>query len=351
MTRYAIVRWFTEAMSSITARRGPCRSPGTQRGASYLLTVWPWLGTPRSTTRCTTGWWCFGGRIYGYYAQHDIWALIYPGAPNGRYSLLAAVPQTRAWHAAIYDPIRAQMVIYGGNNFTKPDGRHVDGHMDALLDGRARVDGNEAQPSPRNSHSAIYDPLRDRMLLFSGGAERHVNDPRDDLPVLSLSGKPKVGSFECGGIRPKYSRIMPRSMIHPMTAWWFSRVLHRGVATFSIGTPAWAPVTPSGTPPSSLGPVVYDSLRDRALVFSGGVFALSLSGPPVWSELSTSGTPAAVTLRSTIQCATESCSLARLLFRSFLSRDRRHGQRSLLRGRRPLIAWARRSTIRSAIAS
>ena len=67
--------------------------------------------------------------------------------------------------------------------------------------------------------------------------------------------------------------------------------------------PSWGP---TGTPPdrrTSVTPLVYDSARDRMLLFGGDssrfgtgirlddTWALSLSGTPTWSQVSTSGAP------------------------------------------------------------
>jgi hypothetical protein len=105
-------------------------------------------------------------------------------------------------------------------------------------------------PSVRRFHSAIYDPVRDRMVVFGGyTGDGYLND----VWALSLAG-----------------------------------------------TPAWTELTPSGTPPHTRyrQSAIYDPLRDRMVVFGGyrsaflnEVWALSLAGTPAWKQQTIAGSP------------------------------------------------------------
>jgi hypothetical protein len=67
------------------------------------------------------------------------------------------------------------------------------------------------------------------------------------------------------------------------------------------GTPAWSPLTPTGTPPAiRLAPsAVYDPVQARMVVFGGrnnsgqfnDTWSLSLTGTPAWNLRVPSGTP------------------------------------------------------------
>ena len=107
--------------------------------------------------------------------------------------------------------------------------------------------------APRVCPVAVYDPVRDRLVVFGG----YDGTPcaRNDVWVLSLSGKP-----------------------------------------------VWQQLFPSGTLPSgrSQTTAIYDPARDRILIFGGvdssvthlnDVWALSLSGTPAWTDLATAGEP------------------------------------------------------------
>ena len=121
-------------------------------------------------------------------------------------------------------------------------------------------------PSGRNASAAVYDSVRDRILVFGG----YDGTARNDLWSLDLSG-----------------------------------------------TPAWTQIAAAGTPPSPRwGHVaIYDPVRDRMLVHGGtaafggpgidDLWELSLAGTPTWTQLTPRATRAAVTPipRSTTPCA------------------------------------------------
>ena len=98
-----------------------------------------------------------------------------------------------------------------------------------------------AGPTPpgRYEHSAIYDPVRDRMVIYGGSGGSDLND----VQALSLSG----------------------------------------------GVPTWSQIPNSGATPrrsSATRRAVYDPVRDRMLVFGGtfsDVYALTLADPPTWA--------------------------------------------------------------------
>src|SRR5439155_26363628 len=118
----------------------------------------------------------------------------------------------------------------------------------------SRILPSGSPPPAREGASAIYDPVRRRMLIFGGDA---------------------------GGASLAYSN----------DAW-----------TLSLdGSPAWTKFSPSGVPPSprSHATAVYDPVRDRMLVFGGlspagfpdTVWALSLGPNPSWSVIAANGSP------------------------------------------------------------
>src|SRR5204863_119087 len=105
-------------------------------------------------------------------------------------------------------------------------------------------------PPARWSHTAIYDSVRDRMVVFGG----YGGYPHNDVWALSLAG-----------------------------------------------SPAWTPLAPAGSPPSgrSLHTAIYDPVRVHMVVFGGQdssacstlVWALSLAGSPAWTLLAPTGSP------------------------------------------------------------
>ncbi len=76
-------------------------------------------------------------------------------------------PGPRGWHAAIYDPVRDRMVVFGGTN-----GPTTFGDVWALSLGDTaawtQLSPAGAGPGARSTLSAIYDAPRDRIVFYGG---------------------------------------------------------------------------------------------------------------------------------------------------------------------------------------
>ena len=75
----------------------------------------------------------------------------------------------RLWHSAIYDEAGERMVIWGGN--VPFVGGDVNDAWALELKGKPewhRLGSANAPPEPRQGHTAIYDPERQRMVIFAG---------------------------------------------------------------------------------------------------------------------------------------------------------------------------------------
>jgi hypothetical protein len=128
----------------------------------------------------------FGG--YGGSYLGDLWQIQLSPIVTGSLLTAAGTPPTpRDFHSAIYDPVRDRMILFGGN-----DGAPHGDVWELTLSGTptwTRIDVAGSGPSARLSHRAIYDPLGDRMIVFGGYDSRSLND----LWALTLSGTPAIG--------------------------------------------------------------------------------------------------------------------------------------------------------------
>jgi hypothetical protein len=107
----------------------------------------------------------FGG-VNGNSILGDMWALSMAGSPA--WSALTPSGSGRYGHTAIYDPVRDRMVVFGG--FYGGSGQLND--VQALsLAGSPAWSVLPSAPSARAWHTAIYDPMRDRMVVFGGGKD------------------------------------------------------------------------------------------------------------------------------------------------------------------------------------
>src|SRR5262249_4971331 len=150
-----------------------------------------------------------------------------------------APPDGRVNGSAVYDPVRDRLLVFGGMD---PLDNYLDDVWALSLSGTptwTRLSPPRPEPAARAGHTATYDPVRDRMVVFGG---RVGGTPLNDVWELSLAA-----------------------------------------------SPAWSQVTPSGSPPDSGQAAVYDPVRGRMLVFAGDdsksgldVWALSLSETPAW---------------------------------------------------------------------
>jgi hypothetical protein len=203
-------------------------------------------------------------------------------------------PPTRSEHIAIYDPVRDRMLVFGGGEgcVNRPE------VWSLSLSGvpewnELHVEG--VAPSNRQGHAAIYDPVRDRLLVFGG----HDGILLNDVWALSLSGNPTWTSVVVEGAPPS-ARTQHSAIYDPVG----DRMLVFGgnqrndVWELSLGdTPTWSPITPEGVlpEPRSGHSAIYDPLRQRMLVFGGewptrnDVWALTLDADPNWDEIETSG--------------------------------------------------------------
>jgi len=201
-------------------------------------------------------------------SYNDVWVLSHAnglGAPAWTQLSPAGTPPARRRQAsAVYDLLRNRMTVYGG--FTDSGPSHTFGDLWVLSNANG-VGGTPAWtqlapsgvgPTPRNSHSAVYDEITNRMIVFGGFAAIASNEV---WVLVNANG---------------------------------------------LGTPTWTQLTPTGGPPLGRGghSAVYDPVTNSMVVFGGNtaasvnlndVWVLSnangLGGPPAWTQLAPTGGP------------------------------------------------------------
>jgi len=140
--------------------------------------------------------------------------------------------------------------------------------------------------------SSIFDPVRRRILVVGGvGAEGP-----GPVAALDLNGFPTWSWPAVEGTPPPpglrwnpavYDPVRDRMIILAGTTMW----------SLNLASPmSWSQVQPAGTAPTSLpgASLVYDSKRDRLIGFSraganSATWTLSLDASPQWAELPTAG--------------------------------------------------------------
>ncbi len=138
-------------------------------------------------------------------------------------------------------------------------------------------------------HSMIYDPPRHRVIVTGGFKGQNYDGPSAETWALSLrepkgwtplASKPVDNSGETGIYDPVRDRMVV----------WMDGI---GVYTLPLASrTAWSLLPTTGTPPPGGAHSVYDPGGDRMLAVlpGGNVYALSLgTSTPTWSHLSTTG--------------------------------------------------------------
>ncbi|HET9327540.1 MAG TPA: kelch repeat-containing protein [Candidatus Eisenbacteria bacterium] len=228
-------------------------------------------------------------------------SFVTPPAACGAWTMAATASLNRAGASAAWDPVNGRMLRFGGY-----DGANFlnDLWQFTVAGGWTQLAPTGGPPSPRNAAGFLYDPIRSRMLVICGNA----GSPPNDVWQLSMGSTPTWSLVATAGTTPP-GRFAFSTIYDPLR----DRVILFGgypntnqVWELSLaGTPTWTQLSPSGTPPAArYGHVgVYDPVRDRMLIQGGAqeagsltifsdLWALSLSGAPAWTQLSSSGDPA-----------------------------------------------------------
>jgi hypothetical protein len=206
-------------------------------------------------------------------------------------------------HAAAWDQKRRRMLVFGGLDaaYNRQNGVYA---MQDTLGGYycwRQITAAGTPPTGRYGTAAVYDPVGDRLLVFGGSDVSGY--PCNDLWQLSLTGTPTWSEITAPGgpgAREDHTAIYDsahRRMI--VFGGSNSFVGHAGDETWALNLPSltWTQLQPTGSLPPAhhQHTAVYDSRRDRMLVFGGNVawgadaretWELNLAvNPPAWTLL------------------------------------------------------------------
>ncbi len=250
---------------------------------------------------------------YGDQSLGDVWELRLLGSPMWQQLFdPGAQPAGHDLQSAILDSRRKRMVLFGESPAFSPDLARWTADVWMLsLEGapawkRMDVIGT-SRPPLLHEQSAVYDSLRDRMIVFGGkvGASGYYNE----VWCLALGGNPTWSQLATLGSPPSaragqtaiYDPVRDRMVVFGGTDGYGSRFTHNDTWALSLsGAPIWTPMVTTGTLPTprSQHAAVYDRARDRMIIFGGqhaellnDIWVLSFAGNPAWTEMAPSGTP------------------------------------------------------------
>lgn len=228
------------------------------------------------------------------------WSAAVFATPNGDWTTDTCPPRTAA--GSVYDPLRDRLIVFGGFDGSN---RNDTWALDlAPLPRWTRLLPEGDTPPGRSGHVAVYDPVRDRIVI-SGGTTGGTH--LDDVWVLELepvlrwqkispAGKPPSGrSDHAAAYVPGLDAVVVfggwDSPVHFLDETW---------ALVLSGTPTWELLETQGTPPSPRKDalLVHDGDDNRVFVFGGidtayrnDVWELALKPQPTWTQVSPTGTP------------------------------------------------------------
>lgn len=155
--------------------------------------------------------------------------------------------------------------------------------------------------TPRTGHSVVYDPLRHRMLVYGGHMGTRAQIMALDLrPGGTWASIPVVGgpSTSATAMSVVYDSRRDRLIVFGGTD--SQGFTNNQVLTLALtGPSSWTGPALSVRPSARVGhAAVYDPIGDRMIVFGGfnsstgflnDVWQLTLSGTPSWTQLAPSG--------------------------------------------------------------
>src|SRR5512143_3368586 len=237
----------------------------------------------------------------GWSDRVDVWALRLAGTPAWEsLATNGTAPGGRSGQSTIYDPAHDRLVLFGGRDQSSPQSLYLSDlwALSLATDTWSPLAPGGVVPGGREGHGAMYDPERQRMIVFGG----HYEDPerhfRNDLWELSLGdsvawseivvGGPVPGARSAFGhvYDPVRRRMLVRggvndqSGVDPDDLW----------ALALDGTPEWTQIATEDTLRGRSYPVdVYDPVEDLLLACGGHGYpqtsALPLGAPVRWTAV------------------------------------------------------------------
>jgi hypothetical protein len=207
-----------------------------------------------------------------------------PGRGWTRLAVIGATPPRRYDHAAVVDPARNRLVVFGGTSLpisatycwsTVPLN---DVWVLSLGAGGAwsQVHPAGVPPPAGIAGSAVYDPASDRLLFVAGSLVWALNfTPSPSWESIPVNGPGPAASAAC--VLRGSARLLAQD---PASTW---------ALDLTSTAPAWTKLVTTGAPVfSSDLRAGWDPDRNRLLVMDGSpemrVWQLPLSGPAVWTR-------------------------------------------------------------------
>jgi len=210
----------------------------------------------------------FGGLENG--AVNDLWSYSLERSQWSRVGVAGAPPPARFGHTMILDATRRRLIVFGGQS----SGFFSDTWaFDIARSTWLQLSGSGAGPSRRYGHSAVYDGVRDRMIISHGFTDAGRFDDTWAFDLASNAWR---------DISPT-NRPLRRCLHHAvLDAAGNQMLLYGGCASgfgpcpladlwsFDLNSHRWSERSSGARPPGRQWyGLTYDSVRGRLVVFGG----------------------------------------------------------------------------------
>lgn len=217
-----------------------------------------------------------GGTDTGW--TNEVWAMERsPALHWRRLAITGGPPEARYRNSLVYDPEGDRVLLFGG---ARRQGRRTlvfDDCWELTLGGVprwSRIAATGPPPGGRYDHTAILDPVRQRMLVFGGNGDSQGFLPRNDVFALSLTGAPTWTQLVPGGAAPS-PRLGHAAGYDPsgdrmLVVGGYDGAFRGDLWALALGAPAWLALSPSDSlSPRAWHAAVVDGPRNRLLVHGG----------------------------------------------------------------------------------
>ncbi|MCX6596651.1 MAG: hypothetical protein NTV70_09825 [Acidobacteria bacterium] len=212
----------------------------------------------------------FGGQGAGL--LNDTWSYSLEAQRWTEVATTGTRPPARLGQTLIFDPVRRRLIVFGG----QASGFFSDvWALDVATQAWQQLSRDEAGPSRRYGHSAVYDSVRDRMVISHGFTNAGRFDDTWAFEFATNSWR----NISPSGTRP-LRRCLHHAVYDPGRDQMF---LYGGCASgfgpcplgdlwaFDFRTGQWSERTGGVKPPARQHyGIVFDTVRDRLLLFGGG---------------------------------------------------------------------------------
>lgn len=220
------------------------------------------------------------GDPYAY--LNDVWQLSLEGTPQWTELTPAGqAPSGRLAGAAVFDPLRQRFVGFGGTVGAPVDtwALNLQGNGNGNWQ---NVPTSGAGPNGGYGMSSVYDAKSDRMLIFGGSTSDSYYGTSNDVWELDLHGTPTWNYITTAGTKP-LARRSHTAIFDPLRN---RMVIYGGfdgiygsdqflgdtwALDFNTSPATWSQLLPDGTIPHVRDAMsaTYDAIHDRMIVYGG----------------------------------------------------------------------------------